>query len=233
MRQMMRNGVAGTPGAGCGVYHRGAGDPSGLRGADIRDMAGRKEGWRCRPGRWGLASAVDDGGLKATFLEQQPMLRRLLVARLGTPEDADDALQDMWLRIDQLSQRPVAQPVAFLYRVAANLATDMRISASRRAMRETAWLDDQPDADAIPDPERTLTARSEWQAVEGVIANMPERMATALRMFRIEGQSQRAIAERLGITVSGVEKLLQRAYRQLNDRLAGSGVGRADVNRLG
>lgn len=176
---------------------------------------------------------MDDGGLTAIFLEQRPMLRRLLVARLGTPEDAEDALQDMWLRIDQLAQRPVAQPAAFLYRVAANLATDMRISAGRRAARETAWLDDQPDAGAVPNAERTLAARSEWQAVQGVIADMPERMATALRMFRIEGQSQRAIAERLGITVSGVEKLLQRAYRQLHDGLDTCGADRADVNRLG
>ena len=48
---------------------------------------------------------------------------------------------------------------------------------------------------------------------------MPERMATALRMFRIDERPQRAIAEHLGITVSGVEKLLRRAYRKIHDRL--------------
>ncbi|HET9510739.1 MAG TPA: sigma-70 family RNA polymerase sigma factor [Sphingomonas sp.] len=175
---------------------------------------------------------MDDGGLKAIFLEQQPMLRRLLQARLGNREDADDALQEMWLRIDQLAQRPIAQPAAFLYRVAANLATDMRISAGRRAARDTAWLDDQPDATAIPTAERVLTARSEWHAVEAAIADMPERMATALRMFRIEDQSQRTIAEHLGISVSGVEKLLQRAYRKLHDHVDGHGADRCEARRL-
>ena len=48
---------------------------------------------------------------------------------------------------------------------------------------------------------------------------MPERMATALRMFRLEEQPQRVIAEDLGISISGVEKLLQRAYRKIHDRL--------------
>ncbi|MFD1788328.1 RNA polymerase sigma factor [Sphingomonas floccifaciens] len=175
---------------------------------------------------------MDDGGLRAIFLEQQPMLRRLLVARLGSPEDAEDALQDMWLRIDQLADRPIAQPAAFLYRVAANLATDQRISAARRAARDTAWLNDQPGDDDVPDPERVLAGRSEWRAVEAAIADMPERMATALRMFRIEDQSQRAIADHLGISVSGVEKLLQRAYRKLHDHMAATGEGCTAPHRL-
>jgi len=62
-------------------------------------------------------------------------------------------------------------------------------------------------------------AQRQWQEVEGAIADMPDRMATALRMFRLEEQSQRAIAGHLGISVSGVEKLLQRAYRKIHDRL--------------
>ena len=79
-----------------------------------------------------------------------------------------------------------------------------------------------PPAEDVPDAERVLVARSEWNEVEQTIADMPERMAVALRMFRIEETPQRAIAEHLGITVSGVEKLLKRAYRKIHDRLAES-----------
>lgn len=160
-----------------------------------------------------------DGGLKAIFLAQRPTLLRLLVARLGNREDAEDVLQDMWLRIDRLTDQPVAQPAAFLYRIAANLATDRRIAAGRRGARDTVWVDSQPHADELPDAERTLMAQRQWQEVEAAIADMPERMAIALRMFRLEEQSQRAIAEHLGISISGVEKLLQRAYRKIHDRL--------------
>ena len=49
------------------------------------------------------------------------------------------------------------------------------------------------------------------------MAAMPERMRIALTMFRLEDESQRTIADTLGITVSGVEKLLRRAYAQLHD----------------
>jgi RNA polymerase sigma-70 factor (ECF subfamily) len=160
------------------------------------------------------------------------MLLRLLTARLASSDDAEEVLQDMWLRIDQLSDRPIAQPAAFLYRVAANLATDRRIASNRRIAREAAWLRHQPDAGELPDAERVLVARSEWRRIEGALDDMPERMATALRLFRIEGQPQRVIAERLGISVSGVEKLLQRAYRKIHDRSEQAGEDSGGAHRL-
>jgi RNA polymerase sigma-70 factor (ECF subfamily) len=162
-------------------------------------------------------------GLRAVFLQQRAGLARLLAARLGSADGAEDVLQDMWLRIDGLADRPVAQPAAFLFRVAANMATDRRLSSGRRGAREQAWLDVQTDADELPDAERALLAREKLARVEAAMADMPERMRTALVMFRVEEQPQRAIAERLGISVSGVEKLLQRAYRvilQATDEVA-------------
>ncbi len=163
-----------------------------------------------------------ESGLKAVFLQNRAALLRLLVARLGADE-AEDALQDMWLRIDQLAGAPVAQPAAFLFRVAANLATDRRIAAQRRGGREGAWLEVQPGADEQPDAERTLIARDRLRAMEQVIADMPERMRDALRMFRFEERPQREIAAELGITVSGVEKLLRRAYQQISKAGADGG----------
>jgi RNA polymerase sigma-70 factor (ECF subfamily) len=160
---------------------------------------------------------MTESGLKAVFLEERPMLMRLLIARLSSREEAEDALQDMWIKLDQLAAKPVAQPAAYLYRMATNLAADRRISAARGGARDTAWLDIQPVADDLPDIERTLIARERLAQIEAALAAMPERMASAFRMFRIDEIPQKHISEHLGISVSGVEKLLQRAYRQIHD----------------
>ncbi|MEO9131589.1 MAG: RNA polymerase sigma factor, partial [Sphingomonas sp.] len=45
---------------------------------------------------------MTESGLKAVFLEERPMLMRLLIARLGSREEAEDALQDMWVKLDLL-----------------------------------------------------------------------------------------------------------------------------------
>lgn len=164
---------------------------------------------------------MTDSGLKAIFLAERPLLIRLVAARLGSADDAEDALQDMWLKLDQLGERPIADPAAYLFRMAANLAADRRLSSHRRGARETVWHEVQAEPDEIPDIERTLIARERLRQVEAALNALPDRTRTAFRMFRFEGRPQREIAAQLGISVSGVEKLLQRAYRQIHD--AGGG----------
>ena len=72
-------------------------------------------------------------------MEARPLLRRLLAARLGSVEDAEDALQDLWLRVGDLDASQIDQPIPFLCRMATNLATDRRIAAARRGARDGAW----------------------------------------------------------------------------------------------
>lgn len=63
------------------------------------------------------------------------------------------------------------------------------------------------------------------------MAEMPERMQTALRLSRFEQQPQRAIAETLGISVSGVEKLLRRGFRKLVEAVEDDGADLHDRRR--
>ena len=142
---------------------------------------------------------------------------RLLVARLGSREEAEDVAQEMWLKIDQLAPKPVAQPAAYLFRMATNLASDRRISAARGGARDSAWRETQPSAEDLPDAERAMLARERLTHVEAALAARPERMRAALHLYRLEELPQKQIADNLGMTLSGVEKLLRRAVRQLHD----------------
>ena len=161
------------------------------------------------------------------------MLLRLLTARLGNRSDAEDALQDMWLKLDQQhGTEPVAQPSAYLYRMAANLASDRRLSATRSGTRDTAWLDVQPGAEEQPTIERALLGRERLARVERALAAMPERMSAALRMYRVEELPQKQIAERLGMTVSGVEKLLRRAAKEISAYKDADEAGLGEPHRL-
>jgi len=155
-------------------------------------------------------------GLVAAYREQRAQLLRLLAARLGSAADAEDALQDLWLRVAANPQPELVNPAAYLMRMANNLATDRRIAAQRRAVLETDWAASGDVATDRPSPERELLARDALRHADRVIAAMPERMRIAYRLFRIDQVPQREIATRLDISVSAVEKLLQRAYRRLH-----------------
>lgn len=160
-----------------------------------------------------MSSAAEE--LKSVFLTQRPLLLRMLTARLQSAEDAEDVLQDLWLKLEQMSERQINAPVPLLYRAAANLATDRRIAAARRSARDSAWAEHQPGPEEFPGIERALLARETLEAANRTIERMSPRMAAALRLYRIEGMGQRDIAAELGVSVSAVEKLLRKAYRQI------------------
>lgn len=172
------------------------------------------------------------GGLRAVFLSERAMLLRLLVARLGSVEEAEDALQDLWLRLDTVTGGPIAEPVGYICRMANNIAVDRRRRAARRSGRDTDWLETQAKADEHPDAERALLARERLARVEATLAGLPDRVATAFRLYRFEDLGQKAIAAQMGITVSGVEKLLHRAYLRIHMQRSNSGAEEPKAGRL-
>ena len=159
------------------------------------------------------------GGLGMVFMTNRDALHRFLRARLRGSGDPDDILQDLWVKLESLETGPVAEPLAYVYRMAENLVLDRRRSAMRRTNRETDWTKGQIDGslgmavDSQPDAERHLLARDHLRRVDAVLDDLPERTAFAFRSVRIEGVPQKEIAASMGISLSAVEKHLQRAYR--------------------
>jgi RNA polymerase sigma factor (sigma-70 family) len=160
------------------------------------------------------------GGLRAVLLDLRPELLRFLVAR-GAGDDAEDLLQDLYLKLDRPLSGPIADPRAYLYRMADNLLLDRRRSAARRVSREDAWTDayggGSGTRDDRPTAENVLAERQRLELVSAALSSLPERTVTIFRRFRIDGEPQKAIAADLGISVSAVEKHLQRAYRVVID----------------
>lgn len=167
-----------------------------------------------RQGRQAVSSV---GGLKAHFLNERPMLLRLLRARLGSVDDAEEILQDVWLRLDRAASGPIAEPSAYLFRIANNLALDRRRSALARLQRESDWSDVHGVAVQTPSAEWTIIQSQRLAHVDALLAALPERTARIFRDHRYDGIPRKAIAEGLGISVSAVEKHLQKAYRALHD----------------
>jgi RNA polymerase sigma-70 factor (ECF subfamily) len=167
------------------------------------------------------APANPAAALKAVLLDNRPMLIRFLAARRVDRDDAEDLLQDLFLKLESRPVGPVLQSRAYLYRVLNNQLTDHRRSAARRARREADWVSAQsgasPDLDDRPSPDRALIARERLQAVSSALAALPERTLTIFRKYRLDGVGQRQIAAELGISGSAVEKHLRKAYRLVVD----------------
>jgi len=98
-------------------------------------------------------------GLQAAVLQYRAELLRFLTARRATADEAEDVLQDLYVKVQTLGGGPVAEPRAYLYRMTANLLCDRRRTSARRTERERHWTETQlgPDQeldDRPPQPWR-------------------------------------------------------------------------------
>ncbi len=153
-------------------------------------------------------------GLQRVLLEERGRLIRFLAAR-GAGEDAEDLLHDLWQRITITAANPVAEPLAYLFRAAENLVRDRRRSNVSRDRRQQAWYETGPTADEQPGGERLLIARERLLEAEAALSALGTRVETVFRRYRLEGVGQATIARELGVSLSSVEKDLQKAYRAL------------------
>ena len=158
------------------------------------------------------ARVEEPGGLHAVYLANRRALLRFLRAR-GAGESAEDVLQDLWLKLSTSSHGPIADPLAYLYRAANNLMISRHRSAARAQRREDNWRDQANQSAASAD--RVVIARDEIDRAERRLRALGPRVLRVFVMFRIDGLPQREIAAQLNVSLSTVEKELQRAYRAI------------------
>lgn len=164
-------------------------------------------------------SSTGETGLTLLLGEMRSDLLRFMLVRQCDPAHVEDLLQDLYMKLTSIRTGPVSNPRAYLYQMANNLLHDHRRGRRRQQERDDHWTRNRigPDLgkDAAPSPEESAIARDELERVNAAIASMPDRTAQILKMYRLDGVSQKAIASSLDLSLSAVEKHLQRAYRKL------------------
>lgn len=171
---------------------------------------------------------AEAGGLAGLYQLHRAELLRFLVARTGDAAEAEDVVQDVWLRLSSAPSGPVTNGRAYLFRMAHNLVLDRVRERSRRAARERRWSDEENGpvppsgevADAHPSAEDAMLERDEVARLASAIAHLPEGAARVLRLHKIDGLSHGEVAARLGISKSGVEKHMAVAMKYLRKLLA-------------
>jgi len=155
--------------------------------------------------------------LQQTFLDLRSALCRYLLARGLAVADAEDLLQDIFIKLGR-DRGPVDEPRAYLYRMTHNLWLDQRRSTGRRMRRDDEWAGggtDTAESNPQPSSEQRLIAREQLAAMVAAITALPVRTGDIFRRYRLGGQTQKAIADALGISKSAVEKHLYRAFAVL------------------
>lgn len=136
--------------------------------------------------------------------------------RVRNRSDLEDLVQDVFARIAARdSATPIENLGAYVMRTAASVLVDR---ARRRAARQGGMhvvFDGERHGGWETDPERLLSAKEDINAATAALLALPERTRAVFVLRRLQGLRHREIADRLGISVSAVEKHMVRAVDHL------------------
>jgi RNA polymerase sigma factor (sigma-70 family) len=141
--------------------------------------------------------------------------------RTENPSDAADMTQDVFTQwLDYRDRAKVEQPRAFLFQMARNLLRDhWRKQKVRHIVQPQLEGDAEPVTDEQHDPMAAAQRQQRLEHLKVVLAELSPRRREALMLHRFEGLSQAQIAERMGISLSMVEKHIAFALLHCKRRL--------------
>jgi RNA polymerase sigma-70 factor (TIGR02957 family) len=152
------------------------------------------------------------------FQEQRGRLFGIAYRMLGTATDAEDVLQDAWLRWQGVDRARVTDPAAFLARTVTNLCLTALTSArARREVYVGPWLPEPVltgDGDLGP-----LEDAVQRESVSFALLALLERLSPAERAAYVLREafaySAREVAELIGTTEANARQLHARARRHV------------------
>lgn len=142
--------------------------------------------------------------------QYQDMVYRVALHVTGSPQDAEDTVQEVFLRL--YTQRTAfdgpEHQRRWLIRVTVNLCRDLLRSPWRRRRASLTEVPDEPVFD-----------REEQGELYREVMALPEKYRTVLYLFYYEEMTVREIGEILGLRTSAVTTRLQRARAKLREQL--------------
>ena len=147
-------------------------------------------------------------------------VRAALMRRGRTTHDADDLVQEAWVRLAGYEiDHEVIQPEALLMRIALNLSIDTYRACATRG--DEVQLEEVVLIDATPSAEAVVLSRERMARMSICLGRLTDKTRDIFAAHRIEGLSYEEIAQRHELSISTVEKHIAKALVQITGWMEG------------
>jgi RNA polymerase sigma-70 factor (ECF subfamily) len=140
-------------------------------------------------------------------------LKRFILKHVQDEPNAEDILQDIFLKIHTHigSLRESDRLQGWIYQIARNAITDYyRAHKSTQVLQEVSIVPEDPFDNVVTDL---------LPFVKSLVDSLPHEYRQALILTEYEGLTQRDLAQRLGISISGAKSRVQRAREKVKRML--------------
>lgn len=167
----------------------------------------------------GRVALRDRAALSGLYSAIAPKLFSVCLRILKDRSDAEDALQDVFVKIWQRADRFAAtgiSPIGWLVAVARNHSID----ALRARKPVSDSIDESFDiADTAPDPEAETVLKGEGKRIDRCMEELESERAMAVRSAYVEGLSYQELADRHGVPLNTMRTWLRRSLMKLRECL--------------
>lgn len=155
-----------------------------------------------------------DARLKSWLKETFPAVR-----------DVDDVVQESYLRIWRArATHPIQSAKAFLFQIARRLALDTLRKNRRSPLEEGRDFAASGVLDNRPNAAEALITNETLDHLADAIAALPPRWRQVLVMHKLNGLSQKEVAEQLGLSERTIEKFCRKGLRRCESHLESLGI---------
>jgi RNA polymerase sigma-70 factor, ECF subfamily len=162
-----------------------------------------------------------DPAAAAALVERlSPQLYRFFASQMGSRADADDMLQDVWLRIHRVrhTYRSGQLLLPWVYAIAHRV----RIDSYRKRLRMSREI----AVDVLPERAAPQEKQNTFPAFDELLATLPESQRQVLTMLKVGGLSLQEVARATSSTAGAVKQKAHRAYERLRNFLQSAPAAR-------
>jgi RNA polymerase sigma-70 factor (ECF subfamily) len=160
-------------------------------------------------------------GIADLMQQHRNELMVFLSQRVKCDEDAQDILQETFIRYAEYSgKNRVDNARAFIYRIAANLATDYMRNHARRSyvdLESEAMADTL--ADPAPTPEQCVMSQQKLEQLILALSELTPKCRDVFILLRLKNLTYPEVQQTLGISETMLLKYLNRAISHCRQRL--------------
>ena len=157
-----------------------------------------------------------------------PQLQRFFIAQSGSRADADDLLQETWLRIHKVrhTYRPGEPALPWFYAIARHV----RVDHYRKSVRTSVGV---RKLEAMSKEATTVRGESEHaHSLEALLAPLSESQREVIEMLKVAGMSLEEVARATSSSVGSVKQKVHRVYEKLRETISATGIRKGQSGGL-
>ena len=165
-----------------------------------------------------MPETLDQATFKSIFEDNFSGLQHFIYYKIGDMAVAQDLAQEAFMKLWQNREKVKMETVkSYLFTIGANLA----INHGKHQQIVLAFKHGElkQSTPSTHSPQYLLELKEFDEKLHGAIAGLPEKLRVVFLMHRVDKLKHVEIAEKLELSVKGVQKRLKRALELLNEKI--------------